>query len=271
MQEVIIESGRTERHYWRDLWRFRELLYFLSQRDILIRYKQTVIGIAWALLRPVLTTAVFVAFRLMTKKADHAIPDVLIVFAALIPWQFFSNSLTEASNSLILNANLITKIYFPRVLVPASSVTTGLIDLVIMLVLMAALLGWYHLVPGWQILFLPVLTLQTFCLAIGLGLLLAALNVQYRDFRYIVPFIVQLGLFVSPIAFETHAVPSRWRLIYSMNPLAGIIDGYRWAILGGKTPIDPQTMAISITITGIFFILGFWYFRHTERGFADVI
>lgn len=271
MQELVIEPGRAERHYWRDLWRFRELLYFLSQRDILVRYKQTAIGVAWALLRPVLTTAVFVAFRLMTKKPGHGIPDVLIVFVALLPWQFFSNSLTESSMSLITNTNLISKIYFPRVLIPASSVATGLIDLAIMLGLLGVLMGWYHFVPGWQILLLPVLTLQTFGLAIGLGLLLAALNVEYRDFRYIVPFVVQFGLFISPIAFETHAVPMKWRLLYSMNPLAGIIDGFRWAILHGETPIDPQTMALSIAITCAFLILGFWYFRRTERSFADVI
>lgn len=271
MQELVIEPGRADRHYWRDLWRFRELLYFLSQRDILVRYKQTAIGVAWAVLRPVLTTAIFVAFRLMTKKADHAIPDALVVFAALVPWQFFSNSLTESSASLINNSSMISKIYFPRVLIPASSVATGLVDFVIMLGLLGILMGWYHFAPGWQILLLPVFTLLTFGLAIGLGILIAALNVQYRDFRYIVPFIVQLGLFVSPIAFETRAVPSRWRLIYSLNPLAGIIDGCRWSILRGKTPIDPQTMAMSIAITCLFLILGFWYFRRTERSFADVI
>lgn len=271
MQELVIEAGRAERHYWRDLWHFRELLYFLSQRDILVRYKQTAIGIAWAVLRPVLTTAVFVAFRMMTKRGNHAIPDVLIVFAALVPWQFFSNSLTESSMSLIGNSNLISKIYFPRVLIPASSVATGLIDLAIMLGLLGALMGWYQFVPGWQLLLLPLLTFQTFALAIGLGLLLAALNVEYRDFRYIVPFIVQLGLFVSPIAFETGAVPARWRLLYSLNPMAGIIDGFRWAILHGKTPIDPETMTMSIAITCAFLLLGFWYFRRTERSFADVI
>jgi lipopolysaccharide transport system permease protein len=272
MQELIIEPGRAELHYWRDLWRFRELLYFLSQRDILVRYKQTAIGVVWALLRPVLTTGVFVAFRLMTKKpGSHGLPDVLLVFAALVPWLFFSNSLTESSISLIGNANLISKIYFPRVLIPASSVTTGLIDFVIMLGLLAVLMIWYQFVPGWQILLIPVLTIQTFGLAIGLGLLLAALNVQYRDFRYIVPFVVQLGLFVSPIAFETSAVPSKWRLLYSLNPMAGIIDGYRWAILHGRTPIDPGTMALSIAMTCTFLLLGVWYFRRTEESFADVI
>jgi lipopolysaccharide transport system permease protein len=273
MQELIIEPGRAEIHYWRDLWRFREILYFLSQRDILVRYKQTAIGVVWAVLRPVLTTAVFVVFRLMTKEAGHGlgIPDVLIVFAALIPWQFFSNALTESSMSLIGNANLISKVYFPRVLIPASSVTTGLIDLAIMLGLLALLMGGYDFAPGWQMLLLPLWTLQAFGLAVGLGLLLAALNVQYRDFRYIVPFVIQLGLFISPIAFETRAVPAKWRLLYSLNPMAGIIDGFRWSILHGKAPVDPQTMLVSITVTCAFLITGFWYFRHTERSFADVI
>lgn len=271
MEALIIEPGRAERHYWRDLWRFRELLYFLSQRDILVRYKQTAIGVAWAILRPVLTTAVFVAFRLMTKRADQGIPDALIVFAALVPWQFFSNSLTESSMSLINNTNLISKIYFPRVLIPASSVICGLIDLIIMLGLLSVLMGWYQFVPGWQILLLPVLSLQACALAIGIGLLLAALNVEYRDFRYIVPFVVQLGLFMSPIAFETSTVPSKWRLLYSLNPMVGIIDGFRWSILDGKTPIDPQTMTISVSMTCAFLTLGLWYFRRTERSFADVI
>jgi lipopolysaccharide transport system permease protein len=271
MQELIIEPGRAELHYWRDLWRFRELLYFLSQRDILVRYKQTVIGVAWAVLRPILTAAVFVVFRHMTKTANRGVPDAILVFAALLPWLFFSNSLTEASNSLIGNANLISKIYFPRVLIPASSVVTSLVDFLITLLLLAALMACYQFAPGWEILALPALTVLTFSLSIGIGLLLAALNVEYRDFRYIVPFIVQFGLFVSPIAFQTGSVPTKWRFIYSLNPLVGIIDGFRWAILRGQTPIDPLAFGLSILITCLFLAFGLWYFRRTERSFADVI
>jgi len=271
MHELVIEPGRAELHYWRDIWRFRELLYFLSQRDVLVRYKQTALGVAWAVLRPVLTMAVFVAFRRVTKITDTSMPDAILVFSALLPWQFFSNSLTEASSSLITNTNLISKVYFPRVLIPASAVVTSLIDFLIMLVLLGVLMAWYHFLPGWQILLLPAFTFLTFCLSVGIGLLLAALNVEYRDFRYIVPFIVQFGLFISPIAFETSAVPAKWRLLYSLNPLVGIVDGFRWSILRGRTSLDPVTLGLSLATTCTFLTLGLWYFRRTERSFADVI
>jgi lipopolysaccharide transport system permease protein len=271
MEELIIESGRTERNYWFDLWRFRELLYFLAYRDILVRYKQTVLGVGWALLRPALTMLVFVAFRRMTKMPASSAPDAIFVYAALIPWQFFSNSLSEASISLIGNANLISKVYFPRLLVPAGSVVTSLVDLAITIVLLGVLMAWYQFAPGWQILFLVPLILLTFVLAFGTGLFLAALNVEYRDFRYIVPFIVQFGLFVSPIAFASSEVPARWRMVYSLNPMAGIIDGFRWAILRGPTPLDPVTLSMSIAMTGMFLWFGISYFRRTERRFADII
>ena len=253
VDELIIAPGHAERNYWRDLWRFRELLYFLAQRDLLVRYKQTVIGVAWALLRPALTMLVFV------------------VFAAVLPWQFFSTALSEASTSLIGNANLISKVYFPRLLVPASAVVTSLVDFAVTLGLLAVLMLGYRFLPGWQILALPILVVLTFALSAGTGLLLAALNVKYRDFRYVVPFIVQVGLFVSPIAIETSKVPARWRLWYSLNPMVGIIDGFRWAILGGRTPLDPGASALSVAMTGAFLVLGVWYFRRTERSFADVI
>jgi lipopolysaccharide transport system permease protein len=271
MEELIIEPGRTERNYWRDLWRFRELMYFLAYRDVLVRYKQTVIGIAWALLKPALTMAIFVAFRRMTKLAATNVPDVLLVFSALLPWQFFSTALTEASNSLIGNANLISKVYFPRLLVPAGAVVTSFVDFAVTIGLLTVLMAWYRFAPGWQVLLLPALVLLTFALSVGTGLLLAALNVEYRDFRYIVPFIVQFGLFVSPIAIETSTVPGPWRFALSLNPMTGIIDGFRWAILAGRTPLDPETLSLSAASTLLFLILGIWYFRRTERSFADVI
>jgi lipopolysaccharide transport system permease protein len=272
MEELIIEPGRAERNYWRDLWRFRELLYFLAYRDILVRYKQTVLGVAWALLRPALTMLVFVAFRRMTKMPpDPRFPDAIFVYAALIPWQFFSNSLSESSISLIGNANLISKVYFPRLLVPAGSVVTSLVDFAITLGLLAVLMVCYQFAPGWQMLLLIPLLLLTFALSFGTGLLLAALNVKYRDFRYIVPFIVQFGLFVSPIAIATSSVPERWRVAYSLNPMVGIIDGFRWAVLRGATPLEPMTIGISIAMTLMFLWLGISYFRRTERLFADVI
>jgi lipopolysaccharide transport system permease protein len=271
MEELIIEPGRAERNYWRDLWRFRELLYFLAYRDILVRYKQTVLGVAWALFRPALTMLVFVAFRRLSKLPPTGAPDAIFVYAALIPWQFFSNSLTESSISLIGNANLISKVYFPRLLVPAGSVVTSLVDFAITLGLLGVLMVWERYPPGWQMLLLVPLLILTFALSFGTGLLLAALNVEYRDFRYIVPFIVQFGLFASPIAFPTSSVSERWRLAFSLNPMVGIIDGFRWAILRGTTPIDSRTMSISIAMTVMFLWLGISYFRRTERLFADVI
>jgi lipopolysaccharide transport system permease protein len=271
MEELIIEPGRAERNYWRDLWRFRELLYFLAYRDILVRYKQTVIGVAWAVLRPALTMLVFVAFRRMTKTATSGTPDAIVVFAALLPWQFFSTALTEASMSLIGNANLISKVYFPRLLVPAGTVATSLVDFAISLGLLAVLMIWYRFVPGWQILYLLPLVVLTFALSVGTGLLLAALNVEYRDFRYVVPFLVQFGIFVSPVAFQSSAVPNQWRLLYSLNPMAGIIDAFRWAISGGRANLDLVTLGMSITVTLFFLVIGIWYFRKTERSFADVI
>lgn len=270
-QEIILEPGRSERNYWRDLWRFRELLYILTHRDILVRYKQTVIGVAWALLRPGLTMLIFVAFRRMTRQTASSVPDAILVYAALLPWQFFSSALSEASSSLIGNANLVSKVYFPRLLIPASAVVTSFADFGVMLGLLAALMIWYRYVPGWQMLFLIPLTLLTFALSSGMGFLLAALNVEYRDFRYIVPFIVQFGLFVSPVAFQTASVPDDWRMLYALNPMVGIIDGFRWSILRGQTPLALDTLGIAIVMTILFLCLGIWYFRRSERGFADVI
>lgn len=269
--ELIIEPGRGERNYWRDVWRFREVMYFLAYRDLLVRYKQAVIGVAWALLRPALTMLIFVAFRRLTKIAASDVPDAILVYSALLPWQFFSNSLTEASASLIGNANLISKVYFPRLLVPTGAVITNLVDFAVTLGLLSFLMLWYRFLPGWQIIALPILVVLTFGLSIGTGLLLAALSVEYRDFRYIVPFMVQFGLFVSPIAIETRSIPERWRLLYSLNPMTGIIDGFRWAVLRGHAIVDPYALTISVLVTISFVLLGVWYFRRTERSFADVI
>jgi lipopolysaccharide transport system permease protein len=215
--------------------------------------------------------AVFVVFRRVTKLPSAGAPDAILVFAALLPWQFFSNALTEASASLIGNANLISKVYFPRLLIPAGAVVTNFVDFAVTLGLLAVLMAWYHVAPGWQMLALPGLIMVMFLLSIGTGILLAALTIKYRDFRYVVPFIVQFGLFVSPIAIETSSIPQRWRFIYSMNPMAGIIDGFRWAVLGGKTSVDFLSLVESVAVTLLFLIGGLWYFRRTERSFADVI
>jgi lipopolysaccharide transport system permease protein len=269
--KLVIEPGMTAKNYWRDLWRYRELLYFLAWRDIVVRYKQTAIGIAWALIRPALTMLVFVGFRRLVGLPGGAVPDPILVFTAVLPWQFFSSALSESSSSLIGNANLISKIYFPRLIIPCAAVITSLVDFTVTLGLLAILMLWYGFAPGWQIVALPVFALMVFGLSLGFGLLLAALNVEYRDFRYVVPFIMQFGLFISPIAFSTADVPSQWRTLYALNPMVGIIDGFRWSLLGGRVPLDANTVWVSSAVTTAMIVLGVWYFRRMESSFADVI
>lgn len=269
---LIIEAGRSERHYWRDLWRFRELFYFLAWRDLLVRYKQTVIGVAWALLRPLLTMLVFtLVFGKLAKLPSSGVPYPILVFAALLPWQFFSNALSEASNSLIGNANLISKVYFPRLIIPASSIITSFVDFLISGLILVGLMVWYRFVPDWRILTLPFFITLAFAAAMGFGLWLTALNVKYRDFRYVVPFIVQFGLYVSPVGFSSSIVPEKWRLLYSLNPMVGVIDGFRWAILGGESQIYWPGFSLSVTIVATALVSGVYYFRKTEKTFADVI
>jgi lipopolysaccharide transport system permease protein len=268
---LVIEPGMTAKNYWRDLWHYRELIYFLAWRDTAVRYKQTGIGIAWALIRPALTMLVFVGFRRLIGFPPGTVPEPILVFAAVLPWQFFSSALSEAAGSLIGNANLISKIYFPRLLMPLAAVATTVIDFAITLALLLLLMLWYRFLPGWQLAGLPVFLLLAFGLSLGLGLLFAALNVEYRDFRYIVPFLVQFGLFVSPIAFSTSDVPPQWRALYALNPMVGIIDGFRWSLLGGRVGLDPQSVAISAAVTAAVLMLGLWYFRRVEHSFADRI
>ncbi len=266
---LIIEPGRSAAHYWRDLWRYRELMSFLAWRDIAVRYKQTAIGVLWAIIRPALTLLVFVAFRRMAGLRQSEVPDVILVLAAVLPWQLFSSALSEASSSLIGNTSLISKVYFPRLIIPLSAVATALVDFAITLVMLAALMAWYGVQPDARLLALPLLIAQCSLLALGLGLLLAALTVTYRDFRYVVPFAIQLGLFVSPVAFESARVPERWRALYALNPLVGVIDGFRWSLLGA--PLDSSVVVSSIAVTLATLVAGVWYFRRTERGFADAI
>lgn len=269
--KLVIEPGRAGRNYWGDLWRYRELMYILAWRDLAVRYKQTAIGVAWALIRPGLTMLVFVAFRRLVGIEPGSVPEPILVLAAVLPWQFFSAALSESSGSLIGNANLISKIYFPRLIIPCAAVVTSLVDFLITLGMLALLMLWYGFVPGWQLLVLPLFVLLVLCLSAGLGLLFAALNVEYRDFRYVVPFIVQFGLFISPIAFTTANVPERWRTLYVLNPMVGIIDGFRWSVLDGRTPLDPQAVWAATAVTVSILLVGVWYFRRMERSFADVI
>ncbi|MFN6471307.1 MAG: ABC transporter permease [Nostoc sp. SerVER01] len=271
--ELIIEAGQTEQQYWKDLWRYRELFYFLSWRDILVRYKQTAIGMLWALIRPFLTMIVFsVIFGNLAKlPSEGTAPYPILVFAALLPWQFFSNALSECSNSLISNANLISKVYFPRLIVPASSVIVSFVDFLVSGMILLGLMAWYNFVPSWRILSLPLFIAIAFAASLGVGLWLAALNVEYRDFRYIVPFLVQFGLYISPVGFSSSLVPEEWRLFYYLNPMVGVIDGFRWAILGGESKLYWTGFTLSLGLVALLLVSSIWYFRKMERTFADVI
>jgi lipopolysaccharide transport system permease protein len=273
MDELIIESGRLERQYWADVWRYRELFYFLAWRDLLVRYKQTVFGIAWALLRPLLVMLVFtVVFSKIAKlPSEGTAPYTILVFAAMLPWQFFASALTESSGSLISNVNLVSKIYFPRLIVPTSTIITSFVDFLISLAILVALMGWYRYVPTWHVLLLPLFMALAIFLAIGIGVWLCALTVKYRDFRYVVPFIVQFGLYVSPVGFSSSVVPHKWRLLYSLNPMVGIIDGFRWALIRGEQHLYWPSIALSIGLSAVLCGFGTRYFRKTERTFADVI
>lgn len=281
-QEIVIEAGKTELHYWRDLWRYRELFYFLAWRDILVRYKQTAIGIAWAVLQPLITTVIYtIIFHFFAKiKSENGVPYLLMVLAAMLPWNFYSRALSEASTSLINNTNLISKIYFPRLIIPAASVITALVDLLISAVLLVVIMLIYclipslhfHYVPSWRILTLPLFLAATLGGAMGVGLWFAALNVSYRDFRYIVPFILMIGTYISPVGFPSDpTVPAQWRLLYSCNPMVGMIDGFRWAIFGGDAPLYLPGVAISLVVFALMLAGGVLYFRSTEKRFADVI
>jgi lipopolysaccharide transport system permease protein len=272
--DLIIEAGRAESHYWRDLWRYRELFYFLAWRDILVRYKQTAIGVAWALVRPLLTMLIFTIIYSKVAGLTSVIPYAILVFAALLPWQFFATALSEASGSLIGNANLISKVYFPRLIVPAGAVITSLVDFFISFVILLGLMLWYRFVPGWQFLTLPLWTVWAFLVALGPGLYITALNVKYRDFRYVIPFIVQFGLYVSPVGFSSAVLTEKLHLprtVYSVNPMVGVIDGFRWALGGSSEPLYWPGLAVSALLTIFFLWLGVWYFRKMERTFADII
>jgi lipopolysaccharide transport system permease protein len=272
MAKLIIESGRIEREYWRDLWRYRELFHVLAWRDISVRYKQTAIGVLWALIQPLLTMIIFtIIFSKVAKLPSPGVPYPLFIFAGLLPWQFVSASLTGASQSLVGNTNLISKVYFPRLIIPAGAVVTAMVDFAISFLLLIATLAWYHYLPPWHIIFLPFFIVLAFFTALGPGLLITALNVKYRDFRYVIPFITQFGLYISPVGFGSFVFSGSHRLLYSLNPMVGVIDGFRWALLGGNNVIYLPGFFLSIATTFILLWAGITYFRKTERSFADII
>lgn len=269
---IIIEAGRSERNYWNDLWKYRELFYFLAWRDILVRYKQTAIGITWALIRPLLTMLVFtIVFGKLAKLPSDGAPYPIMVFSAILPWQFFATSFAEAGNSLIANANMISKVYFPRLVMPISAVIVSFVDFLISFTILLLLMFWYEFFPDERIITLPLFILMAIAASMAGGIWIAALNVRYRDFRYIIPFIVQFGLYISPVGFSSSIVPEKWRLLYSLNPMVGVIDGFRWAILGGEYQLYWPGFILSMTLVILFLATGIVYFRKTEKTFADVI
>ena len=269
--ELIIEPGQGMAHYWRDLWHYRELFLFLAWRDIAVRYKQTAIGVIWALIRPFLTMIVFtIVFGRLAGLPADGVPYPILVFAAMLPWQFFANALSESNNSLISNAQMITKIYFPRLAIPLAAVAVSFVDFLISFLILVGLMAWYQYLPSWRLVALPLLILLAFSAALGGGLWMASLNVKYRDFRFIVPFVVQFGLYLSPVGFSSSVVPEQWRLLYSLNPMVGVIDGFRWAILQ-NTAIYWPGFLLSVGLTLLLLVSGLWFFRKTERTFADVI
>jgi lipopolysaccharide transport system permease protein len=268
----IIEADDTVRQYWQDLWDYRELFYFLAWRDLLIRYKQTAAGVSWSLIRPFLTVVVLtIVFGKLGKMPAGGIPYPLVVLCGMLPWQFFSTALSEGGTSLVSNSQLISKIYFPRMIVPASAVITSFVDFMISAIFLVPLMIWYRVLPPVNVVWLPVFAALAFGASFGVALWIAALMVKYRDFRFLVPFIVQFGLYISPVGFLTSVVPEKWRLIYSLNPIVGAIDGFRWSILGGEHGLYIPGIVTSAVGVAFLLITGMWYFRKTERTFADII
>ena len=272
-EAIIIEPRGRERHYWFELWRYRELFQVLAWRDLSVRYKQTVIGALWAVIRPFLTMVIFtiVFGRIAKLPSDGSTPYALMVFAGLLPWTFFSTGLSDASNSLISDSNLISKVYFPRIIVPTATLGVAFVDFLISFSIMMALMAWYQFLPGWQLLFLPIFVVLAFLASMGPALWVAALNVKYRDFRYVIPFIVQFGLYVSPVGFSSSVIPEKWRLLYSVNPMVGVIDGFRWCILDGQSQVYLPGLLVSVFVATVFLWFGIHQFRNMEKSFADLI
>ena len=271
--DLIIEPGKATKRYWLDLWRFRELFLILSWRDISVRYKQTIIGVLWAFIRPVLTMLVFtIVFGKIAKlPSEGSAPYAIMVYAALLPWQFFASAVSESSNSLVANNQLISKVYFPRMIIPSSSIITGIIDFTISFAILFILMFYYQFYPTWNILMVPLFLLIALLTALGMGLYITSLNVKFRDFRYVIPFIIQLGLYISPVGFSSSVIPDQYRLWYSLNPMVGVIDGFRWAILGGDSQPYWPGFALSLGVMLFFLWLGIRTFRKMEKTFADMI
>ncbi len=269
---ITVEAGKSEQQYWKDLFAYKELLLILTWRDVAIRYKQTLLGAAWAFIQPFLTMVVLsVVFGKFAKMPSGDIPYPILVYAGLLPWQFFATALSNTSNSLISNAQLLSKVYFPRLILPISSVMVAFVDFLISFSIMLGLMLYYDFAPSWRILLLPLMLGIVFISASSIGLWFASLNVRFRDFRYIIPFVVQFGLYASPVGFSSNVVPEEWQFYYNLNPMVSIIEGFRWAILGQPFPVSLINTTLSITLTGLILYSGIRFFRRTERTFADII
>ncbi|WP_077919917.1 ABC transporter permease [Spirosoma sp. 209] len=275
--EVIIQPGRSEKHYWRDLWRNRELMYILSMRDVSVRYKQTALGTAWGLIRPLTTMLimVFVFSKIAKLPADPGVPYPLMVLGGITVWTFFATSFTQVSNSVTLNSNLVTKVYFPRLIMPISSVAVSFVDFLVSLGLFILLAAWYRFVPDWHLLLLPAFIVLALLASFAFGLFFAAVNVKFRDIAQLIPFIVQVGFYICPIAYSSRLVAEKsnewWAPLYWLNPMVGIIDGFRWALLGENAYFNPQSLLTSVIITGVCLTLSIYFFRKRENTFVDDI
>ena len=272
MRELVIEPKKGLTRFWRELWEYRELFYFLAWRDFRVRYKQTLIGAAWSIVRPTLTMIVFsVIFGRIAKLPSGDVPYPIMVYAAMLPWQFFSTTIMESAISLVRNAHLITKVYFPRIVLPFGALFVNLVDFFMASIVLVLLMIWYGFAPDWKILFAPLFLLLAGLTSVGAGLFMAALNVKFRDFQFVLPFLVQLGLYISPVGFSSDVVPDKWRLLYSLNPMVGVIDGFRWCLLGSEASFYIPGLILSVCLALALFCGGIWFFIRTERGFADVI
>lgn len=270
---LVIEAGRASRQYWADLWHYRELFAVLAWRDIAVRYKQTVIGVAWAVIRPLLTMLIFTVIfgRMAGLPSEGNAPYMLMVLCGTLPWFLFSTALGEGSNSLVSNANMIRKIYFPRLISPVATMVVSLVDAMITLGLVFVVAATLGFLPDWRIIFLPLFMIYAFLTALGPTLLLAALTAQYRDFRFVTPFIVQFGMYVSPVGFASSVVPEQYRLLYNLNPMASVIDGFRWSLLRGEAVLVPLHLALGIGVSLALLWIGLRVFRSVEKSFADVL
>ncbi|AWM40086.1 Polysialic acid transport protein KpsM [Gemmata obscuriglobus] len=272
MSRTVIQAGRTERQYWRDLWRFRELLFLLAWRDVSVRYKQTVIGIAWAVIRPLATTAVMVVvFGTVAKLPSGGAPYPLLVLSGMLGWQLFASGFSAASESLVGNGNLISKVYFPRLIIPLSAVAVSLIDFLVTLPVLLGLVAWYGADITWRLALLPLFVALALLAAVAVGVWLAALNVKFRDVRFVIPFVLQFGVYISPVGFGLGAVPEQYRWLFILNPAVGLIEGFRWALLGQACESTPYAVAVTVAATGATLVAGVRYFRRTEKTFADRI